>query len=791
MAWRQVRFGFLRSRKSLAFRHSTLQSASLALSVVACGLAASHLSSTPIMLQSKQPEDILKAAREDRVRAPYQSSAGARKEGVQRQRGLRILVIDGGGSKGIVAVTVLRKLEKLLQEELGDNDIHLADHFDLVAGTSVGGMIALGHAHSGVQLRHLEEFLLSGVVFKKRKGQPLPACLTKYFDSIEWGKYSGDDLLKMMEKVLKPRADAKHGGENYDEQELQLDEGSTGRQRRASERNVLQENAYESKRPRVFAVSNPYKTLRTMLFANYPADEYVREAVKDNEDVKPLLSSMVKPQYAARATSAAPTYFPVAEVKIPECHNKAHLFLDGGIVNNSPVSEAVTEAQMLFGYDRGIELVVSVGCGDEKSNVGNASETQDILDDSSSADVGWCNRTVQLKDTLESAVTNSEKEFQLAKRHLISNNPGMGDNVMYRLNPPMLREKAGKRESFKLELDESNPETLNDAKEVVEKWYDSEVTFKNKEVEDLRRDHMMQLQSLAKTLAKSEGSCERARREQFDKLKLPEIERLLSTALEHAKRLAPALAPWRGNGKDPRFTQEKGEELKWKRHFDDNIVPILNFLEHDELENICHNWPEAKQEGIGLARDIETLRYALWRGFLNPLLEAAYITEPYEESTCQESEDTRKKKKDTNKSFKEDMLNSVGFDNLLRILLVLLPLDRSNALQHMQIDRGNPNCPRGIAWVSKEHLKQLKHQAGHPELKIGRGHQRGSIDKLLVALCKELDGKVKKKQLGEVQQLTEPELPQWMGEEEYSESFGEFYKAWLNFLQKELRVKVS
>ncbi|CAM9274644.1 unnamed protein product [Chrysoparadoxa australica] len=742
--------------------------------------------------------------------------------------------MDGGGSKGIVIVTQLRILEKLLKEELENDEhedeaIHLADHFDLVAGTSVGGLIALGHAHSGVQLRHLEEFLITGVVFKKRVGQPFPAFLTKFLDGTKWGKYSGDNLLEMMEKVLKPRADAKQGG-NYEKEELQLDEGSTGRQRRAAERNVLQENAYESKRPRVFAVSNPYKTLHTMLFANYPADEYVRQAVKDNEDVKPLLSSMVEPQYAARATSAAPTYFSLARVEIPEDDNKvgiiaypgciqdvrsllelaisdpavscqqAHLFVDGGIVNNCPVSEAVTEAQMLFGYDRGIELVVSVGCGDMSSTVGNESETQKILDENSRADAGlgsW-----SLMKTLKKAITNSEKEFKLAKRHLISNNRGIGDNVMYRLNPLMYKEKEGKikwyqrlippmfrkkeTNRFKLEMDESNPERLNAAKEVVEKWYNSEVTYDDAKVEKLRREHMRQLQSLAKTLAKSEKSSKRAkseeshervRRGQFGELKLPETEHLRSTALEHANRLALVLAPWRGNGKDPRFTQEKGEELMWKRHFDDNILPILNFLEHDGLENMRNNWAEAMQEGIPLAGDIEKVRRALWRGFLNPLLEAACITKPYKKSTCQSCEDMRKKKKDPIEGFDEVMLKSVGFDNLLRILLVLLPLDRSNALKLMQIDRGNPSCPRGIAWVSEECLEQLRHRAGHPELKIGGSQQRGSIDKLLVALCKELNGKVAEENqlVKEAQGLIEPELPHWMKEEEHSEGFQAFY----------------
>lgn len=49
----------------------------------------------------------------------------------------QILSIDGGGIRGLFAAAVLAAVE----EDLGGN---LVDHFDLVAGTSTGGIIALG-----------------------------------------------------------------------------------------------------------------------------------------------------------------------------------------------------------------------------------------------------------------------------------------------------------------------------------------------------------------------------------------------------------------------------------------------------------------------------------------------------------------------------------------------------------------------------------------------------------------------------------------------------------------------
>lgn len=54
---------------------------------------------------------------------------------------LRILSIDGGGIRGILPAVVLLHLEKALQKESGRPNAHLADYFDLIAGTSTGGIL--------------------------------------------------------------------------------------------------------------------------------------------------------------------------------------------------------------------------------------------------------------------------------------------------------------------------------------------------------------------------------------------------------------------------------------------------------------------------------------------------------------------------------------------------------------------------------------------------------------------------------------------------------------------------
>ncbi|KAK6160757.1 hypothetical protein DH2020_004138 [Rehmannia glutinosa] len=52
-----------------------------------------------------------------------------------------VLSIDGGGVRGIIPATILAFLESKLQELDGPNS-RLADYFDIVAGTSTGGLLA-------------------------------------------------------------------------------------------------------------------------------------------------------------------------------------------------------------------------------------------------------------------------------------------------------------------------------------------------------------------------------------------------------------------------------------------------------------------------------------------------------------------------------------------------------------------------------------------------------------------------------------------------------------------------
>eukprot|EP00253_Pinus_taeda_P021234 PITA_21234 len=55
---------------------------------------------------------------------------------------ITILSIDGGGVRGIIPATILQFLEETLQE-LDGPDVRIADYFDVIAGTSTGGLTLL------------------------------------------------------------------------------------------------------------------------------------------------------------------------------------------------------------------------------------------------------------------------------------------------------------------------------------------------------------------------------------------------------------------------------------------------------------------------------------------------------------------------------------------------------------------------------------------------------------------------------------------------------------------------
>ena len=90
----------------------------------------------------------------------------------------RILSIDGGGIRGIFPATILATLER---DYLGGQSV--GDYFDLLAGTSTGGIIALGLG-AGLSAAEIERMYLDvgHLVFPASRRGPIWRIL-KYFRS--------------------------------------------------------------------------------------------------------------------------------------------------------------------------------------------------------------------------------------------------------------------------------------------------------------------------------------------------------------------------------------------------------------------------------------------------------------------------------------------------------------------------------------------------------------------------------------------------------------------------------
>jgi uncharacterized protein len=76
---------------------------------------------------------------------------------IEREGPKKLLAIDGGGIRGVLALEVLQRIEDLLKAKSGRVDFCLADYFDYIAGTSTGGIIAAGLSE-GMSVKEILEF---------------------------------------------------------------------------------------------------------------------------------------------------------------------------------------------------------------------------------------------------------------------------------------------------------------------------------------------------------------------------------------------------------------------------------------------------------------------------------------------------------------------------------------------------------------------------------------------------------------------------------------------------------
>ena len=209
----------------------------------------------------------------------------------------RILSLDGGGIRGIFTATVLTQLE---EKYLFGGSV--AEYFDLMVGTSTGGIIALGLA-AGMTSSHLAELYMTrgGEIFPPR-GRQIRGLVQLFSTG-----YRRKPLDIILSDVLG---------------DLQLRDS----------RSRLCIPSLDGKYGDVYVFKTPH----------HP--DYKKDGAE-------LMSKV------AAATSAAPTYFKPVE--------DGYIFADGGVWANNPIMVGLVEALSAFNTTPEDIRILSIGSGEE------------------------------------------------------------------------------------------------------------------------------------------------------------------------------------------------------------------------------------------------------------------------------------------------------------------------------------------------------------------------------------------------------------------------------------------
>jgi patatin-like phospholipase/acyl hydrolase len=242
-------------------------------------------------------------------------------ERIQTTGPKKILALDGGGIRGMIAVEVLGAIESLLHEKLKKGpDFVLADYFDFVAGTSTGAIIA-ACISLGMKVDTIRGFYIGSGrdMFDK-------ASVLKRFRY----KYEDDKLAEKMRGIF--GKDTLLGSEKL----------------RTVLMMVMRNATTDSPWP---LSNNP--------FAKYNLPERREKPHYDCNLDFPLWQLV-------RASTAAPVYFPPEVVEVGE---HEFVFVDGGITTyNNPAFQAFLMAtlepyKMNWPAVEDKLLVVSIGTG--------------------------------------------------------------------------------------------------------------------------------------------------------------------------------------------------------------------------------------------------------------------------------------------------------------------------------------------------------------------------------------------------------------------------------------------
>ncbi|KAI5665926.1 hypothetical protein M9H77_15779 [Catharanthus roseus] len=205
---------------------------------------------------------------------------------------ITVLSIDGGGIRGIIPGVILEYLESQLQELDGEN-ARIADYFDVIAGTSTGGLITAMLASPNQDKRPL--YAAKDIVPFYLEHSP------KIFPQIG-GPFAG--LISAAKALAGPKYDGKY-----------LNNLVKG---------ILGDTKLNQTLTNVVIPTFDIKLLQPTIFSTYE--------VPNNPNLDALVSDI------CISTSAAPTYFPAYYFKTTDSqgNEREYNLIDGGVSSNNP-----------------------------------------------------------------------------------------------------------------------------------------------------------------------------------------------------------------------------------------------------------------------------------------------------------------------------------------------------------------------------------------------------------------------------------------------------------------------
>ncbi|BET32554.1 patatin-like phospholipase family protein [Wolbachia pipientis] len=217
-----------------------------------------------------------------------------------------ILSVDGGGIRGIIPAIILAEIEKRTRRTI-------AEIFDLIAGTSTGGIV------------------VAGLCRKDERGNP---------------QYSANDLVEL-----------------YQEYGAYIFKSSFFRRSILSWFNCAQypHKNIESVLDKYFGEDILKNTLSKVLITSYD--------IHNNRPFffKSWKEGNIKLKDALRAATAAPTYFMPKHLKINQIKR---VLVDGGVFANNPAACAYASGKRLFPNDD--ILLLSIGTGRRDRSIANS-----------------------------------------------------------------------------------------------------------------------------------------------------------------------------------------------------------------------------------------------------------------------------------------------------------------------------------------------------------------------------------------------------------------------------------